>query len=144
MSRLKREELQRQLEADMAAWAELKSKLMQEDFIDDDGYPTEPALELIKKWHWSDCKGLFEFIKDIWHLRSWGWTEVDASQLTPTDDDYNKDGGKLFFISTAGWSGNESIITALKSNTMAWTLTWVQSRRGGHYIFTEHEFKDDK
>lgn len=144
MSRLNREELTRQLEADMAAWAELKARLMQEDFVDDDGYPTDAALELIEAWHWTDCTGLFEFIKEIWHLRTWGWTEGDAKDLDKHHDDYDKDGGKLYFISTGGWSGNESIIRALQSNTMAWALTWVQSRRGGHYIFKQHEFKDDK
>lgn len=144
MSRFNHEELSRQLEADKAAWAELKARLMQEEHIDDDGYPTEAALELIEKWHWSDCDGLLDFIKDIWHLASWGWSEINAQDLAVDDDDYDKEGGTLFFISTGGWSGNESIITALKQNTMPWHLTWVQSRRGGHYIFKRHEFKDDK
>jgi hypothetical protein len=143
MKRFDHEEMSRKLEADKAAWAELKARLMQEELTDDDGYPTDAALELIEKWHWLDTTGLLEFIKDIWHLRSWGWAEVDANDLDEKDDDYDKDGGKLYFISTAGWSGNESIIHALKSNSMAWGLTWVQSRRGGHYIFKQHELKDD-
>ena len=138
------EELKRQLEADKAAWAELKAKLMEEELTDDDGYPTDAALELVEKWHWSDTTGLLEFMKDIWHLRSWGWSEVDAKDLDKDDDHYDADGGKLYFISTAGWSGNESVIVALMQNTMAWTLTWRQSRAGGHYIFKQHAFKDDE
>lgn len=133
-----------QLEADKVAWAELKERLMQEDHEDEDGYPSDAALELVEKWHWTDCKGLLEFIKSIWHLASWGWTEVDASTLDKNDDDYNADGGALLFVSTAGWSGNESIIRAFKDNSMAWGLCWIQSRRGGHYIFVPHEFKDDE
>ena len=144
MSRLNREELTRQLEADKENWIRFKTFAMKRDHLDDDGYPTNAALALIKAWHWTDCTGLFEFIKEIWHLRTWGWTEGDAKDLEKSNDDYSEAGGKLYFVSTGGWSGNESIIRALQSNTMAWTLTWVQSRRGGHYIFKQHEFKDDK
>ena len=132
------------LEDSKHAWAELKARLMQEELIDDDGYPTDAALELVHKWHWVDCAGLLEFIKGIWYLGGLGWTEVDAKDLDKDDDDYDAEGGKLYFISTAGWSGNESIISAFRSNSMAWTLCWIQSRRGGHYIFKQHEFKDDK
>ena len=143
LARPSREDIAAQLEAAQAEWEELKESLMAEEHIDDDGYPTDAALELIEKWHWSDCVGLLEFIKSIWHLASWGWTEVDASQLSPTDDDYNKDGSRLLFVSTAGWSGNESVIRAFKANHMAWGLCWIQSRRGGHYIFKPHSFEDD-
>lgn len=143
MPRLSQEELQSQLDADVAAWGELKARLIAEEHVDDDGYPTDAALELIEKWHWTDCKGLLEFIKSVWHLRSWGWTEVNASELQPTDDDYSAEGGALLFISTAGWSGNESIIGAFQRNTMAWHLCWIQSRRGGHFIFSVHQFKGD-
>ena len=46
------------------------------------------------------------------------------------------------YISTAGWSGNESIIYAMQNNkSMLWNLTWVQSRRGGHHIFELKEYK---
>jgi hypothetical protein len=104
------------------------------DYLDDDGYPTDVALEIIEKWHWDDIPGWFKFIQDIWHLRSWGWDEG----LEPHD--YNKDEQVYrYHISTAGWSGNESIISAMKQNDMLWHFTWVQSRRGGHYIFEGRE-----
>lgn len=137
-------ELERKLEADKAGWAKLKAKMMDEPLVDDDGYPTDAALELIKRWHWTELPGLMDFIKELWAMRGWGWSEVDASELDPEDNDYNKDGGKLYFISTAGWSGNESIISALEQNWMAWSLSWIESRRGGHYIFKAHEFGEDE
>lgn len=144
MPGLNREELEGRLEKDLAAWVELKSRMMDEEHVDDDSYPTEAALELITKWHWTDCRGLLEFIESIWHLADWGWKEVDSGELEPTDNDYSADGGPLLFVSTGGWSGNESIIRAFQDNMMAWHLCWIQSRRGGHYIFKPHEFKDDK
>ena len=121
--------------------AESKSKiitLMNNDLLDDDGYPTEAALEIIKLWHWADAAGWFEFINSIWYLRSWGWHEG----LEP--DEWDKDKKVYRYnISTAGWSGNESIISAMKENNMLWAITWVQSRRGGHYIFEGKELKND-
>lgn len=144
MPRLSREELQGQLEKGLAAWAELKARLMADDHLDEDSYPTEAALKLITEWHWTDCKGLLEFIKGIWYMADWGWREVDASALPTDSREYSKDGGAILLISTGGWSGNESIIRAFQDNQMAWHLCWIQSRRGGHYIFSVHQFKDDK
>lgn len=119
--------------------AESKTKiatLLEEELLDDDGYPTDAALEIIQLWHWSDVKGWFEFIQNIWHLRSWGWSEGE--------EDHEWDKGEKVYrynISTAGWSGNESIIHAMKENGMLWHITWVQSRRGGHYIFEGRELE---
>jgi len=110
------------------------SLLEKADLLDEDGYPTDDALEIIEKWHWSDTKGWFEFIQSIWHLRSWGWTEGEE----PHDWDENRKVYR-YDISTAGWSGNEDIIRAMQRNDMLWLLTWVQSRRGGHYIFEGRE-----
>ena len=107
------------------------------EHLDADGYPSEAALEIIEKWHWDDIPEWFMFIEDIWYLRTWGW----ATELEPHD--YLKDKQvRRYHISTAGWSGNESIIKAMQQNFMLWSLTWVQSRRGGHYIFELKEFEE--
>jgi hypothetical protein len=116
--------------------ARVASLLEEADYLDDDGYPTDDALEIISKWHWDDITGWFKFIEGIWHLRSWGWSEGEE------DHDWDKDEKVYrYHISTAGWSGNESIIHAMQENTMNWHITWVQSRRGGHYIFEGKEIK---
>jgi hypothetical protein len=112
--------------------------LNQADFLDDDGYPTEDALEIIEKWHWDDAKGWFDFIKGIWHLRSWGWNEVTEKHEWYEDETVQK-----YYISTAGWSGNESIIRSMQKNDMMWFLNWYQSNRGGHYVFELKEFNDE-
>jgi hypothetical protein len=126
------DEVKAKVEAEMAADAKLVQELLDKgDFLDDDGYPTDDALTIIEKWSWDDKKGWFDFIHEIWHLASWGWSEGEQTDEWDTD--------KLLYqydISTAGWSGNESIIRAMEANThFMWGLTWVQSRRGGHYIF---------
>jgi hypothetical protein len=140
-------------------WEEVKKKVREEllqkkirleellakaDFIDDDGYPTGDALEAIELWDWKDARGWFKFIEGLWHLRSWGWSEHDEPhEWSSWDNQYKDKIVHKYEISTAGWSGNESIIRAMENNEMMWHLNWEQSRRGGHYIFELKEFNDD-
>jgi hypothetical protein len=94
-----------------------------DEFFDEDGYPTEDALELIKSWPWQDTDGCFNFIRQMWQWNNMMWTQTD-------------DGEKITYnISTGGWSGNEGLVSALQENHVIWMFTWVQSKRGGHYIF---------
>jgi hypothetical protein len=123
---------------DKKRWADLFEKHHNEDMLDEDGYPTETALMLIEKWHWTDSKGWFEFIKSIWHLASWGWHEGEE----PHDWDATQKVYR-YNVSTAGWSGNEAIVRSMQANEWMWHFNWVQSRRGGHYIFELKNFKDE-
>lgn len=103
-----------------------------DDPLDDDGYPTETALDIIREWPFTmGDRELFVFIKSIWWMADWGWKEgIEPSERELVERVYR------YRISTGGWSGNESIIQALQENKWCmWYLTWVQSRRGGHYIF---------
>lgn len=99
---------------------------------DDNGYPTEETLKAIEKWA---CIGpeakisLMAFVKSAWWMPDWGWQEEQITSAHPTIII------KRYSISTGGWSGNESLIYALKQNHLFWSLCWIQSRRGGHYIF---------
>lgn len=89
--------------------------------MDDDGYPTEEELEKVTNWDWKDYKGLMDYVKSLWHWNGYGFNEME----------------KHYEIHTYGWSGNEELILAMKKNQMFWLLYWEQSRRGGHYIFSE-------
>lgn len=101
-----------------------------QELLDEEGYPTDESFEIIKTWHWSDAQGWFEFIEDLWAYSDFGyWKESEST------DEVSGKATKQYNISTAGWSGNESIIRAMQENEMLWFLNWVQSRRGGHYIF---------
>lgn len=114
-------------------------KLLDEDLTDEYGYPTDTALDIVSLWPQDDVPGWFAFIKDLWHIPTWGWNEGIA------DEDYDiplmSVDLYVYEISTAGWSGNESLIHAMQNNVL-WHQTWVQSRRGGHYIF-EREIDED-
>ena len=90
--------------------------------VDQDGYPDEASLEAITKFDMieqSAAGKLWKLIKENWHWPDWGWTE--DSNLT--------------HISTGGWSGNESVITAMEQNFLFWSLQFVSRRTGGHYTF---------
>lgn len=94
---------------------------------DKDGYPTEEELARITSWPVDNQLGWFAFIKSCWWAADWGWSEDDEC-------DEGKD-RRAFFISTGGWSGNESIIEAMQGNRILWSMTWRSHRRGGHWEF---------
>jgi len=105
-------------------------ELLKDELMDADGYPTESVEKIITAWPLENPKGWFEFIKQQWYYSTWGWKE------SVQDHEYRKNKRVLRYnISTAGWSGNEYIIRAMQSHSFLWHITWVQSRRGGHYIF---------
>lgn len=131
------ENLSKKLQNDVENWKQFYESNKDRDMLDRDGYPTEIALELIEKWHWSDMKGWFEFIKNIWYFPDCGWKEVDELDTLNRQKHY-------YYILTAGWSGNESIIRSMATNKMLWDFSWVQSRRGGHYIFELEELEDEQ
>lgn len=110
--------------------------LLEEEIIDDDGYPTEAALEIVRIWPFDgDVREWFDFIKfALWWAPDWGWHEGEE----PHEHDSDKNVYR-YNVSTGGWSGNESIVRAMEKNSMMWHLHWVQSRRGGHYIFELRE-----
>lgn len=97
---------------------------------DDNGYPTDEELHEIEHWPAEDFRGWFNIIKAAWWAPDWGWTE------TPWGDDVKFiDGDVRVHLSTGGWSGNESIISAMRKNQVCWSMTWESTRRGGHYTF---------
>jgi hypothetical protein len=107
--------------------------LRTEEALDEDGYPTERTLWALEKWPWDDAKGWFAFLRNVWHLADWGWHELDEPK--ELSNPLFPEAVHRYHLSTAGWSGNESLIRAMEANDMLWATTWVQSRRGGHYIF---------
>lgn len=88
--------------------------------MDNDGYPANTELKKIEKWPHTDLEGLLKYVRERWQYADMGY--------------WRQRGGK-YWVSTAGWSGNESMLYALQKNYVFWAMCWVQARRGGHYIF---------
>jgi hypothetical protein len=100
------------------------------ELLDDDGYPTMDALRLVENWHHEYAVTWFDFIHSLWYATDWGWASEVVKHRWIEDKHVMQ-----FEVSTAGWSGNESIIKAMRKNEMLWWMTHYQTRRGGHYIF---------
>jgi len=133
----KMQKIQKSIDEQLAENLKRKNELLDKgDFLDEDGYPTDDALEIIKLWHFDDARGWFKFIEGIWS-NCGRWTEKDMPKSWASSEMDH-----VYDIATGGWSGNESIIHAMQDNLMMWALNWYQSTRGGHHIFTLKEFND--
>jgi len=137
--------MKRDIEADLERYHKREAKKEQivkriiktRELIDEDGYPTTWAGLCIRLWPSKRPMGWFEFIGQMWAYKDWGWSE----SVEPHE--YRKDVVvRRYRISTAGWSGNEYLIRMMQQHEWLWYENWVQSRRGGHYIF-DVEIKDE-
>ena len=90
-------------------------------------YPTTSELKKIEKWEISTVEklyGLLHYLKERWQYADVGYYKLTGRCVL-----------KLR-LSTAGWSGNESLIGALQKNFIFWMVCWQKSERGGHYWFS--------
>ena len=98
--------------------------------MDNEGYPEVFELEKIEQWDYKDFVNLIDFIEERWTYAEGGYFSKEWTK----DDIHGRD-ELTVNMSTAGWSGNESIIESLLKNRlfcMRWYYSW---RRGGHYVF---------
>jgi hypothetical protein len=89
-------------------------------------YPLEEELVRVEKWD-GDWRACFAFVRSLWWMPDWGWhesTEIDNERVVTR-----------YQISTGGWSGNEDVVTAMEHNRWLMSFFWMESRRGGHYVF---------
>ena len=91
---------------------------MKRPAFDEDGYPTEATLKEIETWDYKDIKGLINYVIQAWQ---WGSNFCDIPR------------SGIWTMSTGGWSGNESILSALESNYMVQATTTSIYVRGGLY-----------
>lgn len=88
-------------------------------------YPAPVELETIAKWEFKAPTSFIDFMTYVqsvghyWPSALFGWQKR----------------GRTYHVSTGGWSGNESILSAMEENWTFWAVCWQQTKRGGHYVF---------
>jgi hypothetical protein len=105
---------------------------MTEPVFDNHGYPDEETLERIEQWDSMDPDGCLNFVKRAWH-----WPEGASHQLTDAEASIvgAKEGERHLRLATGGWSGNESLVGALRHNRLVSAQTWLLHARGGLHIY---------
>lgn len=94
------------------------------ELLDEDGYPTELALQRIRSWeHEKGWGAALDYIRELWWGGEMLWTEKQRGDRRVCD------------VSTGGWSGNEDLIAAMRGNFLLWSTVFLAHRRGGHYVF---------
>lgn len=97
--------------------------------LDNEGYPTDEWLQYIKNYKPDESLPLLRFveiIQDGWWMSDWGFKLHRKYK-----------GKRKLELHTGGWSGNEEIISAIKSNMWLtqFHMRCVMWRTGGHYYF---------
>lgn len=97
--------------------------------LTEDGYPTDDALAQIEAAAPREALLLAE--------RAWHWDGWATRELSPAEREvvHAEDGDAFLRLATGGWSGNESIVAALRKNWMAHALCWQFTSRGGLHIY---------
>ena len=110
-------------------------------------YPSQFDLKAIQEWDCTSNKGLrelAEFVVGEWHFgEPWGRLSrriKDRAGLREGEYYHN------LTLTTGGWSGNESLISALYKNFLFWSLCFHSQHGGGHYVFRiyENRIKENK
>ena len=55
--------------------------------------------------------------------------------------EYVEDGEWIMEFITGGWSENEAILSAMRSNELLWMECWHSSYRGGRYKFSVERYR---
>lgn len=92
--------------------------------LDENGYPDEISLKEIREWDIikKGVQGLLDLIEENTWMPDWAISISGKKVLR-------------FQYHTAGWFGNEDIMSALEDNPLFFPMYWDKSSRGGHYNF---------
>ncbi len=107
-----------------------------EDFEIDGDYPSEASLNRIEKWpigSFEDTHAVLDFVKSLWHWPDFGVShELRAEEALVVGAE---SGQRFLRLATGGWSGNESIISAMEGNRLLHAFTWRLDALGGLHIY---------
>jgi hypothetical protein len=100
------------------------------ELLDDDGYPTEYALDTLFNWT-GEVGEAIDFMRRLWKYAEWGITEnVPPSEMEAFD---LSSGRRYVKLATGGWSGNELVMDAVLSNARL-ALWCAAAQPGGLFI----------
>ena len=88
-------------------------------------YPDEEDLERLEKWK-CELDEIGEWLRFAANIYKYSVTIYD---------------GHLYVFVTGGWSGNESIMAAMKRNWMMHAISWQSSCSGGLHIYSSDQTK---
>jgi len=95
--------------------------------LDQYGYPDDESLDTIANMD-TPTEEVFRLVIENWNYGvEWGYKSRDPQE--PIEEDK-----EILRLATGGWSGNESVISALHHNFLMGSL-WVLSARGGLHIY---------
>lgn len=103
----------------------------------DYAYPTEEELARVTAE--ADPTRALDLVAELWS--SFG----SVSRVLTAHEGYlvhAAPGLQHLRLATGGWSGNESLIDALRTNRIVWLFTWRLSACGGLFIFRYPEKAD--
>ena len=106
---------------------------MPEPTFDRDGYPTDETLDRIATWPIetnADFAAVMDFAGRAWSYPD-GWECVERE----TEPDWPSYPYRVYRFSTGGWSGNESIVSAIEQNQIVQMVGAWSWQRGGHYVY---------
>ncbi len=101
--------------------------------LTDGDYPTDETLARIER---AEPREALELAQRAWHWDGWATRELLAKELAMVrlhrEDEPMPD---YYRFATGGWSGNESIISALNKNFLVVGMCWQLSGSGGLHIY---------
>ena len=109
------------------------------EWVDGD-YPTDAALKRIESWPYWDLPGCLDFVASIWHWPDFGVSNDLRPEEAHVVGAEARD--KYLRLATGGWSGNEEIVAAMKTNYMLRAMCWRMTARGGLHVFQYPERSD--
>ena len=119
----------------IGGWRMVGGMLEKVATLNEDGYPDVQTLTYISEWEpgykHTGFIELMAFIKPIWRYSDIGYWEEEIRESLA----HNVEKVHWYQISTGGWSGNESIIKALKETPGFFLCCHESWLHGGHYVF---------
>lgn len=112
------------------------------EYLDEEGYPTEQLTVFIETFQPKNYWHIKHFIERIL-MKVWWHPDIGISWKRPYPDRITGKRYRTLELHTLGWSGNETIMSAIRSNFwLVNAMGYNKWEAGGHFYFRINtEFK---